>query len=175
MKHILLSKIGFACQWCHKVFYRLFVEPIRVEMLLKHGKKVRVLEGAQLSYRNIECGDSVSIGRDCLFISSKAKIYIGNHVMFAPRVTIVTGDHRIDIPEKLMDSITDDEKLPENDQDVVFQGDNWIGTGAIILKGVTVGKGAVIAAGSLVMKDVPPYCVVGGIPARVIKKRIENG
>ena len=73
----------------------------------------------------------------------------------------------------MLDSVQDHEKLPENDQDVVFLGDNWVGTGAIILKGVTVGKGAVISAGAVVVKDVPDYSIVGGIPARVISHRRE--
>ena len=63
------------------------------------------------------------------------------------------------------------EKLPENDQDVVFEGDNWIGANVTILKGVTIGEGAVIAAGSVVNKVVPSYSVVGGVPARVIRMR----
>ena len=94
--------------------------------------------------------------------------------MFAPRVTIVTGDHRIDLPNRFMDSVKDNEKLSENDKDVVFEGDNWIGTGTIILKGVTVGKGSVIAAGSVVTHDVPKYSIVGGIPAKLIKMRFTD-
>ena len=72
-----------------------------------------------------------------------------------------------------MACVTDDEKLPENDLDVVFEGDNWIGASAIILKGVTIGKGSVIAAGSVVTKSIEPYTIVGGVPAKTIKKRFE--
>lgn len=68
-------------------------------------------------------------------------------------------------------NVRDDNKLPENDAPVVFEGDNWIGANAMILKGVTVGEGAVVAAGALVTKDVPPYTVVGGVPARPVKDR----
>ena len=62
-------------------------------------------------------------------------------------------------------------KLPENDQPVTLCGDNWIGANVTILKGVTIGEGAVVAAGSLVIRDVPPYAIVGGVPAKVIKFR----
>lgn len=55
-----------------------------------------------------------------------------------------------------------------------FEGDNWICTNACILKGVTVGKGAVVAAGAVVTKDVPPYSIVAGAPARVIKMRFDE-
>ena len=63
-------------------------------------------------------------------------------------------------------SICDDEKLPENDQDVVFAGDNWVGSNAVILKGVTIGRGAVVASGAVVNKDVQDYSIVGGCPPR---------
>lgn len=73
-----------------------------------------------------------------------------------------------------MTTVTDNEKLPDNDKDVVFEGDNWIGANAIILKGVTVGKGSVVSAGAVVTHDVPPYAIVGGVPAKVIKYRFSN-
>lgn len=93
--------------------------------------------------------------------------------MFGPHVTVVTGDHRIDIPDRPMISVRDDEKLPENDQDVVIENDVWGGANATILKGVTIGTGSVISAGAVVTKDVPPYSIVGGVPAKVIKMRFE--
>ena len=55
--------------------------------------------------------------------------------------------------------------------DITIEDDVWIGFGATILSGVTIGQGAVIAAGSVVTKDVPPYAIVGGVPAKVIKYR----
>ena len=91
--------------------------------------------------------------------------------MFGPHVLVVTGDHRTDVIGRYLDSVTDEEKLPENDKDVVIVGDNWIGAHVIILKGVTVGRGAIVAAGAVVTRDVPPYAIVGGCPAKVIKYR----
>jgi acetyltransferase-like isoleucine patch superfamily enzyme len=79
------------------------------------------------------------------------------------------GDHNTSQLGKYMFDVT--EKLPENDVPIIIEDDVWIGTGAIILKGVTIGEGAIVAAGALVIKDVPPYSVVGGIPAKVLKLR----
>lgn len=106
---------------------------------------------------NILIGRNVYIGPRCTFYSAKAKLIIGNHVMFGPEVMIITGDHRFDIKDKFMDEITDEMKLPENDKDVVIEDDVWIGARALILKGVTIGRGSVIAAGAVVLKNVPPY------------------
>ena len=118
---------------------------------------------------NVICGNNVSLGGDNLFLSSNAKVRIGDNVMFGPRVTVITGDHRIDVTGMPMIQVT--EKLPENDQDVVFEGDNWIGANVTILKGVTVGEGAVIAAGAVVTRNVEKYSVWGGIPARKLRDR----
>lgn len=120
---------------------------------------------------NVYIGYDVSIGENSILMTTRAKIFIGDHVMTGPRVMIITGGYRIDIEGQPMTSITDDEKLPENDKDIILRGDTWIGAGAIILKGVTIGEGAVVAAGSVVTKDVPPCAVVAGIPGMIIKKR----
>ncbi len=62
-------------------------------------------------------------------------------------------------------------KLPENDQDVIFEGDNWIGMNVTVLKGVTIGRGCIVAAGAVVNKSTPRYSIVGGVPAKVLKMR----
>ena len=62
-------------------------------------------------------------------------------------------------------------KLPENDKDVIFEGDNWIGMNSTILKGCTIGRGCIVAAGAVVNKSTPPYSIVGGVPAKVLKMR----
>ena len=96
---------------------------------------------------------------------------IGNYVMFGPGVTIVSGNHRTDVLGKYMCTITDADKRAEDDQNVTIEDDVWIGANAIILKGVTIGKGSVIAAGSVVTKSFPPYSIIGGVPAKLLKPR----
>lgn len=67
--------------------------------------------------------------------------------------------------------MTDDEKLPENDMPVVIEDDVWCGANVIILKGVTIGHGSVVAAGAVVTKSFPPYSIIGGVPAKLIRMR----
>jgi acetyltransferase-like isoleucine patch superfamily enzyme len=87
-------------------------------------------------------------------------------VMFGPNVYIFSENHgheRTDIPMI---------EQPTARKGVKIEDDVWIGTRATILDGITIGKGSIIAAGSIVNKDVPPYSIVAGVPAKVIKSRI---
>ncbi len=154
------------------LFYRVFSEPIIKGSFASCGKNVRVGRGSSFSgIENISVGDNTSLGSSTHILTTRANVKIGKFVMFGPGVTIVSGDHRTDIIGKYMSEIKDADKRAEDDRDIVINDDVWIGTGAIILKGVTIGKGAVVAAGALVTKDVPPYAIVGGVPARVLKMR----
>lgn len=123
------------------------------------------------SYQNITVGDNVNLGYRPILIASQSHIVIGNYVMLGPQVTIRGGNHRIDLQGRYMCLVCDDEKRNEDDPGVVIEDDVWIGTRAIILAGVTIGRGAVVAAGSVVTKSVPPYAIVGGNPARVLRMR----
>ncbi len=124
------------------------------------------------NYSNIEVGNDVSIGSGAVFLVSDSRLIIGNKVMFGPNVTIIGGDHNTSAVGKFMYDVH--EKQPGDDLDVIFEDDIWVGTGAIILKGVRVGRGSIIAAGALVNKDVLPYSIVAGIPARQISTRFRS-
>lgn len=113
-------------------------------------------------YSHIHIGNDVQIGERASFIASIAHIYIGNKVLFGPRVTIRGGNHRADIPGRYIYDIKDNEKYPTDDEDVTIEDDVWIGCNVTILKGVRIGRGSIVAAGAVVNKDVPPYCIMGG-------------
>lgn len=103
-------------------------------------------------------------GEYCVF-GCNSSVDIGEDVMIAQAVTIRDTDHAISDLERPMRQqgiVT----LP-----VVIEDDVWIGHGAAILKGVHIGRGAIVAAGAVVTKDVPDYGIVGGVPARLLKSR----
>lgn len=138
----------------------------------RHGHHFIFDPDALYSYQNIEVGDDVSIGTGAVFLAAESKIIIGNKVMFGPNVTVVGGRHNTSVVGRFMYDVH--EKQLDDDQDIIIEDDVWLGAGATILKGVRIGRGSVVAAGALVNKDVLPYSLVGGIPARVIGIRFEN-
>jgi len=127
---------------------------------------------SRIFYENISIGDDVFLGTNALIMATNlSHISIGSKVMFGPNVSLIAGNHSTHIVGKYMFDYAEHDKLPEDDQPIVISDDVWIGAGAIILSGVHVGRGAIVAAGSVVNKNVPPYAIVGGIPAKVIKYR----
>lgn len=97
------------------------------------------------------------------------RVSIGRYVMFGPNVTITGSDHRFDVPGTPM-IFSGRPKLKET----IIEADVWIGYGCVVMSGVRVGRGAIVAANSVVTKDVPPYEIHGGVPAKKIKDRFAS-
>lgn len=125
---------------------------------------------------NVEAGPSVNIGVGSTLYATRAKITFKGHFISGPHLSIITGDH-MPMIGKYIDSVTDNDKDNADpnksifDRDVVIDEDVWCGANVTILKGVHIGRGTIIAAGAVVTKDLPPYCIAGGIPAKPIKQR----
>ncbi len=112
----------------------------------------------------LEIGSDCYIGRNCM-IGVYAPLNLGSYVMVAPYCYITTANHSFDKRDIPM------LKQSMRAAPVVIEDDVWIGTRVVVLPGVTVGKGAVVAAGSVVNRDIPAYEIWGGTPARFLKHR----
>lgn len=134
-------------------------------MLKSCGKGVNIEQGAVFSART-SLGDYSGIGVNARINGSCT---IGSCVMMGSDVVVITRNHafsRTDIPMMHQGF--------EEEQPVVIEDDVWIGDRVIILPGVRVGQGSILAAGAVVSRDVEPYTIVGGVPARVIGRRREE-
>ncbi|MCX7880950.1 MAG: acyltransferase [Patescibacteria group bacterium] len=109
--------------------------------------------------KNIIIGEDTIVGEKAV-LDGRDKLIIGNHTAIASEVMIYNSEHNIN-----------DENFRAITEPVVIEDYCFIGPRTIILPGVTVGKGAIVAAGSVVTKDVPPYAIVGGVPAKIIGER----
>lgn len=121
---------------------------------------------------NVFLGNNVSIGADSILFAPNNKIIIKDYSFTGPRVFISTGNHYSKLG-KYQIFTTDIDKFEDNvtcNRDVIIEEDVWIGANASILCH-KIGRGAIIACGAVVKKDVPPYCIVAGVPAKVIKMR----
>ena len=110
---------------------------------------------------DVTIGDYTRIGIHNTIIGP---VCIGNHVNLAQGITITALNHNFEDASKRID------EHGISTKPVVIGDDVWIGANAVILPGVTIGSHCVVAAGAVVTKDVPDNCVVGGVPAKVIKK-----
>lgn len=176
----------------------------RVQLLNTHrlhvGKSVTLEDDVKidaLSREGVWLGDNVSIGRfsviectgvithlgkgfrighdsnlgDYCFVGAAGGVTIGNYVLIGQGVRFHSENHvisRTDIPMKSQ-GVTN--------EGIVVEDDVWLGSGVLVLDGVRIGHGAVVAAGSVVTKDVPSWAIVGGVPAKILKYRQipENG
>jgi maltose O-acetyltransferase len=112
--------------------------------------------------RDIQIGSRVHINEECWI----RNVSIGSNVMIAPRVMILISGHnteRTDVP--MID------QGPRHYPQTIIEDDVWIGAQALILPGIRIGQGSIVGAGAVVTRDVEPYSVVGGNPARLIQRR----
>lgn len=115
----------------------------------------------------VEVGDQSSIHPGCIIFAYVEPIKIGSGVMLASNCALYSYDHGV-APHDLIRK-----QAPVSKGPIVIGDESWLGFGSIVLSGVTIGKGAVIGAGSVVTHDVPDYAIVAGVPARVVKMRSE--
>lgn len=126
------------------------------------GKNVNIQSNATIA-RRVCIGDYSGIGCNCLV---QGGVVIGKHVMMGPDVLIYTQNHKFDRID-----ITMDQQGWSEEKAVVIEDDVWIGSRVTILPGVHIGEGCIVGASAVVTKSVPPYCIIAGNPAKIIKYR----
>jgi maltose O-acetyltransferase len=155
----------------HREMY-LFFSQMRTNILRLRsrgiGKEVYIRNSCKMiNPQNLKIGNYVYINHHCEF-GAKEKITIGHCVLIGPYCSFLTSNHGY------MDSETPMIAQKEFSQSITIGDDVWIGTRVTILPGVTIGRGAVIAANAVVTKDVEPYAIVAGVPAKHLKYRFDK-
>jgi acetyltransferase-like isoleucine patch superfamily enzyme len=153
-------------------YLKQWLKSVRMELLLRFRYQ------PQYVGKEFYCGYDVKIASgtlwagDYVFIGSNSHITVntklGNFVMLASCVALVGGDHRFDLPTTpMIFSGRASQKTIEIGDDV------WVGHGAILLTGIKVGEGSIIAAGAVVTHEIPPYTIAAGVPARPLRDRFD--
>ena len=125
--------------------------------------------GATMNPQNIYMDDYSRIQNHLNFISYKGKLIVKKYAAVGAGCTIIPGDHvpTVGVPQYLAGHL----HINDVDGEIVIGGDAWVGAGTILLSHCSIGRGAVVAAGAVVSKPVPPYAVVAGVPAKIIATR----
>ncbi|MBN2456502.1 MAG: acyltransferase [Sedimentisphaerales bacterium] len=166
-----ILKYGVSITFLKEIFYicaYYIINHVKGLCLIHRGKNVQIRP--TVLFRDAEriyIGDNCTLNHNNILWAGKkeAVIRLGNNVITGPFVQMYAfnhGSNRKDIPMVEQSFVEDD---------IIVEDDVWIGAGSILLAGVKIGKGVVIAAGSVVTKDLPPYTLCGGVPAEVIKER----
>lgn len=168
MKHILTATIKYLTNhvishipsytvrhawYCHVLGWN--IGPNASILLGQHVQ----MAGVRTSGRKVVIGKGTVINQGCLLYTTGG-IIIGEQVSISSGAWLVTGTHDINHPQ-FIDSY----------KPIVIGDHAWIGMRATVLGGITIGEGAVIMAGAMVTRDVPPFAVVGGVPAKVVGDR----
>ncbi|WP_218079983.1 acyltransferase [Anthocerotibacter panamensis] len=149
---------------CNHVVSHIPVFEWRMAAYRRLGLKVGV-DSSILMSCEVHCVRGVTIGRNSVvnqhcYLDGRGGLTIGDNVNISPHTHLITGSHDVNGPD-----------FPGLEEPILIQDHAWLCTRALILNGVTIGQGAVVAAGAVVTQSVPPFAIVGGVPARKIGER----
>jgi acetyltransferase-like isoleucine patch superfamily enzyme len=136
------------------------------------GKKVWMARSVDLHARSgniLRIGDFSSVQDNCKLIG---QVSIGRYCILAPNVFMSSGAHQFSVSPSKLIRIQDLES-PLVDKPIKIEEDVWLGINVVVSGGITIGRGAIVGASSVVTKDIPPYTICAGIPAKVIGERLQ--
>ncbi|WP_210413840.1 acyltransferase [Protaetiibacter larvae] len=144
-----------------------------VRQLRRLHRGAAVSFAPNVSFRNAEritIGEGSHIGEFSIIWAgnSTGRITFGRKCLLAPHVTITASNYGVDRGTPVMDQ-------PKVEKDITIGDDVWLGANVVVVAGVTIGDGAIAGAGAVITRDVPPFAIVGGVPAKVIGWRPEAG
>ena len=155
-----------------------------IEFLKHAGKNLIIAENVKICEPElVSIGDNVTLYHGVYIQPSGKEITIGSNTHFAPYSVLYgplsVGDNcaiaahvvLASVAHSLADPDIPFNKQPVDQREIIIEDNVWIGANAVITPGITIGTGSIIGAGAVVTKDVPPYSVMGGVPARLIRKR----
>lgn len=135
----------------------------------KVGRHVTIQEAVVIKWaKNLSIGNNVSINEFC-WIEASGGIEIGDNVWIAPKASLISFSHKHALKYHMNTSGTSRYGKGKEYGKIVIEDNVWIGAHSIILKGVHIGEGSIIGAGSVVLEDVPKFTVVAGVPAKYLK------
>lgn len=118
--------------------------------------------------KNVFLYKNTNIGPGSFISAYNAKFIVHENCSIAEHLTVHTGNHAY-LVGKFISDINESNKPSGFDEDIIIESDVWVGCNVTLLSGVKIGRGSIIAAGAVVSKDIPPYAIAGGVPAKVIK------
>lgn len=161
------SKWNFTLRYIFNMLRTWYLFHVRYTWVKYHGF-VRVMKGTHFAQSmDVVIGSNVQFGNGC---NVSCNVHIGNYVLMAGNVQFVgRHDHTFSVPGVF---IWDGER--GDNGTTMVEDDVWIGASVIVISGVTIGKGSVVAAGSIVTCDIPPCEIWAGVPARKVKDRFAS-
>lgn len=144
---------------------------IKIRLLLlsmlgmQYGKKIRILTGCDITKKGLFLGNNIFINKKCYF-DLTGNVFIHDGVSVGHGVTFITAIHKNCHPDNRGGHMRGNHI---SSADITLEEGCWIGANATLMPGITIGKGAIVATGSVVTKNVNAHTIVGGVPARIIE------
>lgn len=163
---LMSSLIEAVSGWLYLLAFITGGNFVRRGRLAAKGRNVKISPTAMFKFpENIRIGDNSFINHLCsVWAAPNGSITIGRDVLFGPGTSVIASNHGFECGQLIREQ-------EGNDADIVIGNDVWLGASVVVTAGVSIGDGCVVGAGAVVTRDLPPYTICLGVPARVVRTR----